>query len=626
MRRKLMDVMYYLPLSIPIAYFGMLFVYAFVYYRSYYGGLTQVPFDLYTLLVGNILSAAALLTVYVMTGQERKALARKHHNELATAAQKMEELQTQLISVTQENQTFHSQLATAIEEKQVLQTQLTTAIRGKQALQICLEDCENQRTQERQELKQNNMNLITEFLATQKLEIIFKSDLLTQLQKGSQIEKIERLTGGYSGAQVYSFYRGKEKIMPRILKVTKKAEIENEHQKFISYVDGKLICGPRECLPYLSWGNYAALEYDLNWSQVRRDHLTFLEMYRECLYKNTHVSVKADTIEKIIEQLFQELDQSWWHPKIKDSLLNNINIALRNIYEEHYPFTRKIDEEKICDKVDVYFEWGQTNLGSIVPMWTDHYQALSRLLNIEWRRRKESNDLRYRPRVVRSIIHGDLNSRNILLEVDPRNRYGSEPIVRLVDFSHTGNGLTKDRTDKAIEDGIQLDPNQGNIANDFCRLEADIKFCLTDLDDEQDLRKAWVLECLLLKFGLKLLNWDKLNWEELKTDNKFRKILGIPDWSNYPEWAELLDRNYWTEDNSKKFIWAWQSIKAIRTSLWPLLPRRPNEESPTMGPFYLALLQANLSMIYYEDERFHNANLQKLYIVLASALLCQELP
>jgi hypothetical protein len=92
-------------------------------------------------------------------------------------------------------------------------------------------------------------------------------------------------------------------------------------------------------------------------------------------------------------------------------------------------------------------------------------------------------------------------------------------------------------------------------------------------------------------------------------------------------WEELTDSNCWAKENARKFFLAWQSIKAIRDVLRTILENHLPQGGTlyNMQPFYLALLQATLTMIYWEDERFHNADLQKLYMVLASALPSKQL-
>jgi hypothetical protein len=540
-----------------LLYFGLLFANTYKYLPYYDDRLTRVPFDFYSVAVGGTLSFVSLLIAYIT-------------------------------------------------------------------------------------LIHNHKNLVAEFLTTQKLKEVFNSDLFRDLQKGEPIREIKKLTGGYSGAQVYSFYRGANHV-PDILKIADKEEIDNEYQKFKKHIDHRLIIGPNICLKY-PWGNYAGLEYNLNWRHLGSDHLTFFEIYKKGLHRHSdepQVSVEIDTIESIIESLFVELRKAWGWMN-----LGRINV---NIYEEYYPFTQKFDEiQRQIRRV----QRRRSNSGLNTTVWATYWDTLHDFLDVNaWNGRIEETEPNHpcRARIARATIHGDLNSRNVLLEADPTN-YNDIHTIGVVDFSHTGNGLTIKRTNETIQyfqkifhRPPDLDAGQSHIANDFCRLEADIKFYLTDLNDEQDLWKAWFLECLLLKYGLGLPDWQNLKWEELKEDGEFRKTLGlqallnkvnepkitgpedqktIQHWLDQADrWEKLIDPNCWTEDNARKFILAWQSVKAIRGSLREILQGAP----PSMDPFYLALLQASLTMIYYEDDRFHNANLQKLYLVLASGLLCERL-
>jgi hypothetical protein len=557
---KLKDATYYLPLSIPIAYFGMLFIYASAYYASYYGGLTQVPFDFYSLLVGSILSVTALGIVYMITAQDR------------------------------------------------------------QTLQRSLEEAKKQLVRERQ----NHRNLVAKFLVTQDLTSLFTSNLFEDLQKGGGIEeenKVKKLTGGYSGAQVYLFYR-KESRVPYILKVDDLEEINNEYQKFTEHVrkeDGRVILplGPSECREYL-WGDYGGLGNSFARDDLKSEYLTFMEIYKACLDEQARSRVDIGTIERIIkERLFIELAAAWgW---------TEVGLDFLNIYEQYFPFTRKFAEIR---QFVLKIQTTQSNSDLNTTGWPAYWEALNDFLSEnKWRVKRADNE-HYVRRMAMAVIHGDLNSRNILVGVNPDN-YNDIRTIKLVDFSHTGIGLTGKRTNEFIKGDIKLfyrwkRDEQGNerkiylahLANDFCRLEADIKFYLTDLNNERDLRQAWILECLLLKHGLNLPTWKKL-----QDDQEFGTILQAQGLVNEPKWEELSHADCWTEDSAGKFVLIWQSVKAIRSSLLTILRGQPR----SMQPFYMALLQASLSMIYYEDERFHNANLQKLYIVLASGMLCEKL-
>ena len=546
MRHRLTRATYYILLGIPGIYFGMLFARAFARYRGYYeGNWLRFPFDASSLLVGAaVCLASSLLIHWIVTWQTR--LHESHTADLETA---------------------HESRIT--------------------------------------ELKTAHESRIARFLATQKLEALLSSDLLGGLHGEHQITGVKRVTGAYSGAQVYEVYRG---LKCAILKVAKDKEIENEYAKFTKHVEkAGLLCGPKTCYRYPTWGHHSALEYDLNWTQAACEHLTFAEMYRRCLLgENIKSYLEARTVDRTIGRLFGELGQSWWHSRGEPDVC--LDVGPRNIYEEHYPFTRKFDD--ILGKLRGRSGRGQTAPESDSLDCSGYYRALRTFLNAnEWHTR--ASDGSYCHVVVKAVIHGDLNCRNVLLEVDPDSWRDTPARVGLVDFSHTGNGLTKERTDEFIGKGISLDRHRGHIALDFCRLEADVKFCLTDLRDEQDLKQAWVLENLFLEHGLQLPAWEKLRTEH----------------DAFAKWAHLVDPSCWDEANAIKFVLAWQSVRAIRDCLYAILQdhRLPDVKEPPVPPFHLALLRASLPTILYGDDRFHSADLQKRYLVLASGLLCRDL-
>jgi hypothetical protein len=566
MRHKLLkNLPYYILLSIPLLYTGMLFLKAFIYYHRYFGALPQIPFGFYSLLGGAILSVAALRATYIIVEQ------------------------------------------------------------GRQKLQSRLIDCENHRLQERQE----DQSLIAEFLVTQKLGKIFNSNLFEDLQKAGAIEEAEEgeekggkrgiksLTGGYSGAKTFFFYRAGDNV-PDVLKMATKEEIENEYEKFTTHVKtvaGRTVLpiGPSECQMYLR-GAYGGLEYNFVQDALDNEYLTFMELYRAGLDDNHQIQIEISTIQKAIYRLFDNLNGAWkW---------KNLDLRTLNIYEQYYPFTGKfLKIRHNLRKVQVWL----SNSSLTAQPWDQAFQLLDDFLDeVIWDERRALDNL-YSFSMAMGVIHGDLNSRNFLLGVNPEN-YDLRTI-HLVDFSHTGNGLTREQTQYFVEkQKVQLFRDRfGNypahIANDFCRLEADVKFYLTTLRDEQELRQAWILECVLLEYGLQLPDWSKVL---PNLPAKSKQILARRGLLHDRKWGELTTSECWEESKVAKFSWTWQTLQAIRGRLDLLLPPGGLPQAE-MQPFFLALLQATLTMIYYEDERFYNANLQKLYLTLAAGLLCEKL-
>ncbi len=186
--------------------------------------------------------------------------------------------------------------------------------------------------------------------------------------------------------------------------------------------------------------------------------------------------------------------------------------------------------------------------------------------------------------LYRSFVHGDLNARNLLIEILPANQKS----FWFIDFSHSGNGLSGERTRAAPDH----DPDRGHTLRDFCRLEADIKFLLTRLDDERDLRQAVLFEQALVAGGLTLADpaLTALPVEALR-DERFRK--------------------------------AWQIIREVRRQATVYL-----NPAYDLRPYYFSLLNATLPTVYYQQSQFgdeEHARWQKRYALIAAGMLCAAL-
>jgi hypothetical protein len=190
--------------------------------------------------------------------------------------------------------------------------------------------------------------------------------------------------------------------------------------------------------------------------------------------------------------------------------------------------------------------------------------------------------------VYRSIVHGDLHARNILIEI---GRDGHKQ-VWFIDFSHTGNGLSGDRTREAIQENSLIDPDRGHTLRDFCRLEADVKFILTRLQDEDDLNLAVAFERELMACGLALYDLPATPSPiEALTDERFQK--------------------------------AWQVIREIRCRAAAYL-----NNADDLRPYYLSLLHATLPIVYYHQDQFESETCerqQKRYALISSGMLCSQL-
>jgi hypothetical protein len=182
----------------------------------------------------------------------------------------------------------------------------------------------------------------------------------------------------------------------------------------------------------------------------------------------------------------------------------------------------------------------------------------------------------------------DLHARNVLVEIGT----GGLKHALFIDFSHTGNGLSGDRTRQAIREGLPIAPDAGHTLRDICRLEADVKFILTRLRDDNDLRLAVGFERELMGCGLALY-----------------------DLSATPSSIETL-----TEERFRK---AWQVIREIRRRAAAYLT-----SADDLRPYYMSLLHATLPMVYYHPAQFENEvceRQQKRYTLISAGMLCSQL-
>ena len=161
------------------------------------------------------------------------------------------------------------------------------------------------------------------------------------------------------------------------------------------------------------------------------------------------------------------------------------------------------------------------------------------------------------------IVHGDLHSGNILIELPQLN-------IWIIDFART---------------------RQGHTLDDFCRLEADIKFVLTgvaggkqDPDVKRFFQQAYEFEKTVLS----------------PTSARKLSLTMLVNPSQDPQFGK-----------------AWECVAAIRDEATNHLV------GPSIYPYYLGLLHATLPVMYYAPEQCNRW--QKLYAFVSAGLICERL-
>ncbi|MDH4135166.1 MAG: hypothetical protein OEW09_00390 [Anaerolineae bacterium] len=389
---------------------------------------------------------------------------------------------------------------------------------------------------------------------------------------------VNPLPGGYGGSTTVSarLQTQDEALLPRsfVLKLGDKKEMANECDKFDKYVNARLVNVPHFYIHrYAEWGDFAGIAYEF--AGLGGEIRNFYQFYEGS-------AVLA--VSELIEEIYSPLSEAWYQYG---------QVASVNLYHEYNLLSKRCDDiirhvSKIVDKNDPY----RANLSAAeedlrfnlrpdfcpapdIP-WHDPVTFL-------WIWSTGSLTVP----VHRSIVHGDLHARNVLVEI----KKGGFKQVWFIDFSHTGNGLSQARIEEAGREGTLIDSDRGHTLRDFCRLEADVKFILTRLYDENDLSLAIAFERELLVCGMEMYDLQvKPPRIEALMDERFKK--------------------------------AWQVIREIRGQAIEYLA------DSDLRPYHFSLLHATLPIMYYQQDQFENEvceRQQKRYAFISAGMLCSQL-
>jgi hypothetical protein len=295
---------------------------------------------------------------------------------------------------------------------------------------------------------------------------------------------------------------------------------------------------------------------------------------------NFYHDAQADEVADLIERLYAHLGDAWYQYRQSERV---------NLFDE-YSLLHAKRQAIVGGAGKLHFENSdllqEVAAGPGVP-WRDPATFLQ-----TW------PEQRLVVPIWRSTVHGDLHSRNVLVEEDQASGADRSGRTRIwfIDFSHTGNGLSSERTARALRQRIHIDRERGHTLRDFCRLEADVKFVLTRLRDEDDLQMAIAFERALMK---ELMN---------------RKMAGRGPGALPPGVEALGD---------ERFEKAWRVVGEIRRQAAPYLA-----DPDDARPYCFGLLHATLPLVYYRAEQFESAACelqQKRYAWIAAGLLCGQL-
>jgi len=392
--------------------------------------------------------------------------------------------------------------------------------------------------------------------------------------------QVKPLPGGYGGSTTVLAdlqHEAHGVFLPRsfVVKLGDGREMADEHDKFKKHVRWQLTRGAT-FLGYAQREDLAGIAYEFVGLDPDHEIQSFHQFYKG------HATVE---VAPLIGEIYAHLGRAWYRNGSTDSA---------NLYHEYGLLSKKQKQiiehvGEIVDEDDPYHRNFTIVEERIQPNLRPGFCPK---MNISWH--DPVAFLRTWPRsnlivpIYRSVIHGDLNARNVLVEIGR----GGQKHVWFIDFSHTGNGLSQVRTEEASREGTLIDPNRGHTLRDFCRLEADVKFVLTRLCDENDLGLAMAFEQELLTCGVAMYDLQV----------------------NPPRIEALMD---------ERFKKAWQVIREIRHQADGYLINKGD-----LRPYYLSLLHATLPIVYYHPSQFENEaceRQQKRYALISAGMLCDQL-
>jgi len=408
-------------------------------------------------------------------------------------------------------------------------------------------------------------------------EIVALLQILFRRPSEVRYVHVAPLAGGFGGstvllARLQLDRGGIDPARTFVVKVGTPGDVSGEQKKVCQYVVPARVRAPA-FFRHAVWGDWSALAYKFAGLDPNGEIQSFDHVYR---------NYATPELVSLIAAIYGHLEQAWYeHGQVERT----------DLYAEYHLLGQKAGTiaghvARLADETDPY----RLNMGSLeeelrhgmrpafcpdatVP-WSDPV-ALVRT----WAGRSLTLP------VHRATVHGDLHARNVLVEIGA----DLQKQVWFIDFSHTGAGLSEERTAEALRAGRLSSGDRGHTLRDFSRMEADVKFILTRLADEADLRQAVAFERVLLDAGL-----------------------ALP--AEPPPGTPPFD---------ERFQKAWTVIGEIRRRAAAYLVN-PDD----LRPYHFALLQSTLPMVYYHQDQFESRaceRQQKRYALISAGMLCCKL-
>lgn len=252
---------------------------------------------------------------------------------------------------------------------------------------------------------------------------------------------LEPLAGGFSAAtyRVHSFDAQGRELLPTVLKIGGKDWIHREVSAYHDHVQKFILNNSTTILGTAEHGDTAGLRYNFLGITGAGGRLTML--------KDLYADLPVQELQSILVRVFTNILKPWYGQPRWDLLRPYVDHDPRRLFKS------------ICADAESVLGIPSSRETLACPVLGRDLPNPYHFLEHGYARRCEQT-----MRWYTSIIHGDLNLANILLD-DNDNLY-------VIDFSET---------------------RQGNIVSDLARLEVIACLGMTRLEDEADLRRVVLL-------------------------------------------------------------------------------------------------------------------------------------
>ncbi|UCG14431.1 MAG: STAS domain-containing protein [Deltaproteobacteria bacterium] len=370
-----------------------------------------------------------------------------------------------------------------------------------------------------------------------KIEVAGETEFLDEweiiarrIYSSAQRIELAPIHGGYVSKtfHVASYDNEGRRLLPTVMKIGAVELNKREEEAYQKYVLRFILNNSTTIMGTASYGDWAGLSYNFVGIAGPESTLTWL--------KEHYLRRPVEDLLPLFDAIFTDILRPWYGQPTWEPIYP---------YSEHDPTLTFF--ESIFD--DVQRELGISSdnevlhcseLGTTLP--NPYY-----FLKYRYPERRGWSRLWYK-----SVTHGDLNMQNILLD-ERENIY-------IIDFSET---------------------RLRNVVSDFARLEAIVKFEMTRLNDENDLKE-------LIEFDLGLL-------EALSLDE-------IPPF-NYEGSDPMVEKAYKVILRLRRYA---DKVTLFETD---------------MVPYLLALLEWTYPVVSYGDAN----RLQKRFSALSAGLICRKI-